>query len=194
LRIIFFIFMCCQILLKEHGTNCNFRTFIFNRISNRTIWYAFQWFWYAQKRFNSFWKFSHYANRGWKPRSSGRTLQFAIWSFFKNAIRKRNRFLKILNTSHYPSLRNFDLRIFSMFGSTYLCKRSFSKTKLIKNDKRSFLSDASLSSLMQTNSSKIFIDIPSLETSKHCKRFRTSNWLFYVFFFPRSLLYNIFVI
>jgi len=28
----------------------------------------------------------------------------------------------ILNTSYYPSLRNFSLRIFSMFGSTYLCE------------------------------------------------------------------------
>jgi len=86
----------------------------------------------------------------------------------KARLEKGVDFFKILNALHYPSLRNFGLRIFSMFGSTYLCERSFSKMKLIKNDKRSSLSDVSLSSLMRTSSSKISIDIPSLvETSKH---------------------------
>ncbi|KYN30338.1 hypothetical protein ALC57_00198 [Trachymyrmex cornetzi] len=78
-----------------------------------------------------------------------------------------------LNASDYPSLRNCGLRIFSMFGSTYLCECSFSKMKLIKNDKRSSLSDASLSSLMRITSSKISVDVPSLVES--CKRPRKSN-------------------
>lgn len=82
-------------------------------------------------------------------------------------------FYKILNASHYPSLRNFGLRIFSMFGSTYLCERSFSKMKLIKNDKRSSLSDESLSSLMRTSSSNISVDISSLVESR--KRHKKEN-------------------
>jgi len=48
--------------------------------------------------------------------------------------------------------------------------------KLIKNVNKRSSCDASLSSPMRTSSSKIFIDILFLvETSKHCKRVRTSN-------------------
>jgi len=86
---------------------------------------------------------------------------------------KGAEFFKILNFSDYPNLKNFGLRIFSMFGSTYLCECSFSKMKNIKTDKRSSLSDTSLSSLMRTSSSNIPIDISFLVES--CKRLRKSN-------------------
>lgn len=82
-------------------------------------------------------------------------------------------FFKILNISNYPRFINFGLRIFSMFGSTYLCECSFLKLKYIKTDKRSCLSDASLSSLMRVTSSNIPVDIPPLVNS--CKRLRKSN-------------------
>lgn len=81
-------------------------------------------------------------------------------------------FFKILDVSRYPRLRNFGLRIFSMFGSTYLCECSFSKMKIIKTEKRSCLNDASLSSLMRISSSTIPVDISSLVS---CKRPRRSN-------------------
>lgn len=82
-------------------------------------------------------------------------------------------FFKILNVSSYPNLRDCGLRIFSMFGSTYLCECSFSKMKNIKTDNRSSLSDTSLASLMRISSSNISIDIPSLVET--CKRPRKSN-------------------
>jgi len=50
-------------------------------------------------------------------------------------------FYKMLKESSYPKLRDFGLRIHSMFGSTYLCETSFLKMKLIGNEKRSFLSN-----------------------------------------------------
>ncbi|EZA48134.1 General transcription factor II-I repeat domain-containing protein, partial [Ooceraea biroi] len=74
-------------------------------------------------------------------------------------------FFKILDVSRYPRLRNFGLRIFSMFGSTYLCECSFSRMKLTKTEKRSSLSDTSLSSLMLINSSKLSVDVSSLVAS-----------------------------
>ncbi|XP_029160323.1 general transcription factor II-I repeat domain-containing protein 2-like [Nylanderia fulva] len=69
---------------------------------------------------------------------------------------------KILDVATYPRLRNFGLRFFSMFGSTYLCECSFSKMKYIKTDRRSCLKDASLSSLMRISTSNIEIDVPSV--------------------------------
>jgi len=36
---------------------------------------------------------------------------------------------KILAKSSYPKLRDFGLRIYSMFGSTYLCETLFSKSE-----------------------------------------------------------------
>ncbi|KAG5311570.1 GTD2A protein, partial [Acromyrmex insinuator] len=75
------------------------------------------------------------------------------------------------NNSHYLRLRNFDLRIFSMFGFTYLCEYIFTKMKFIKMDKGSHLNDASLSSLMRISSSTIPVDISSLIL---CKRPRSN--------------------
>ncbi|EZA57622.1 General transcription factor II-I repeat domain-containing protein 2B, partial [Ooceraea biroi] len=78
-------------------------------------------------------------------------------------------FYKILSHSSYPKLRNFGLRIYSMFGSTYLCETSFSKMKFIKNEKRSSLSDNSLPRLMRLATSNIDIDVPSLVSKKSRK-------------------------
>jgi len=79
----------------------------------------------------------------------------------------------------------FSSRNLFIYNKEFIYQRNF----LIKNvNRRSSLSDASLSSLMRTSSSKISINIPSLvETLKHCKQFRTlnwyTNWLFYFFWF-----------
>lgn len=91
----------------------------------------------------------------------------------KTRLEKGIDFFKILNVSNYPRLVDFSLRIFSMFESTYLCECSFSKLKYIKTDKRSCLSNTSLTSLMRTSSLNILVDISSLVNS--CKRFRKSN-------------------
>ena len=93
--------------------------------------------------------------------------------FLKARPEKGVEFFKILDRLNYPKLVNFGLRIFSMFGSTYLCECSFSKLKYTKTDKRSCLNDITLSSLMRTSSSNISVDTVSLANS--CKRFRKSN-------------------
>jgi len=167
---------CCQILFKEHGTSCNFKKHLY------LIESLIEQF---DTRFSDFDMLrkdlilfenpltAQIENQSLHLQAELCDLQCDL--SLKARLEKGVDFFKILNALHYPSLRNFGLRIFSMFGSTYLCERSFSKMKLIKNDKRSSLSDVSLSSLMRTSSSKISIDIPSLvETSKH-KRFKTSN-------------------
>lgn len=47
------------------------------------------------------------------------------------------QFFKILNKTKYPQLRNFCLKVFSIFGSTYLCEFLFSKITYIKSGTRS---------------------------------------------------------
>lgn len=79
------------------------------------------------------------------------------------------QFYRLLNTSHYPQLIQFSLRIYSMFGSTYLCECSFSKMKYIKTDRRSSLKDASLASLMRISTSTIQPDISSLTSNKRAR-------------------------
>lgn len=79
-------------------------------------------------------------------------------------------FFKILKQSSYRLLIDFSLRIFSMFGSTYLCETSFSKMKFTKTSKRSSLHDASLSSLMLVSTSNINVDVSSLVESHNTIR------------------------
>ena len=54
-------------------------------------------------------------------------------------VKETANFYKVFKKSLYPKLRNFGLRIHSMFGSTYLCQTSFPKMKFIKDERRSSL-------------------------------------------------------
>ncbi|EZA48615.1 General transcription factor II-I repeat domain-containing protein 2B [Ooceraea biroi] len=75
-------------------------------------------------------------------------------------------FFKLLPKNLYPELRNFGLRIASMFGTTYSCESAFSLIKLIKNKNRASLTDDRLSTLMRIAISKIEIDIEELVNMK----------------------------
>ena len=84
---------------------------------------------------------------------------------------KGAEFFKTLEESTYHKLRNFALRIFSMFGSTYLCECSFSKMRSIKTEQRTQLNDSSLSSLIRTASSSLPVDILDLpSTSRRARK------------------------
>ncbi|KYQ55832.1 General transcription factor II-I repeat domain-containing protein 2B [Trachymyrmex zeteki] len=171
---IFHFYPSCQIIFEEHGTNCNFQKhlFLIESLINQ-----------FDKRFKDFdilrkdlILFENPLTAQIEEQSPDLQIELCDLQCdlsLKNRSEKGVNFFKILNASDYPSLRNCGLRIFSMFGSTYLCECSFSKMKLIKNDKRSSLSDASLSSLMRITSFKISVDVPSLVES--CKRPRKSN-------------------
>lgn len=170
----FHFYPCCQILFNEYGINYNFKehVYIFGEIINQ-----------FNTRFNDFSTLRNDLILFESPLTvqiEEQNLQYqeelcTLQNDFslKSRSEKGVEFLKILNRSIYPNLRNFGLRIFSMFGSTYLCECSFSKMKNIKTDKRSSLNDATLSSLMRTSSSSIDIDIASLVHSH--KKPRNSN-------------------
>jgi hypothetical protein len=69
---------------------------------------------------------------------------------------------KILPKETYPQLRDFGLRMSSMFGSTYFCESTFSNMKFIKSRYRCSLTDESLQHLLRLGTTNITVDIPAL--------------------------------
>jgi len=119
---------------KLFSINCNFKKQL-NRALNRSIRYAFQWFWNAKKRFNTLWESSHCANRRTKLRISGRTLRFAMWFIFENTTRKRSWFFQnfrciVLSTSQKFWSSNFLYVWVHVFMWMF-----FLKNKIYKNGK-----------------------------------------------------------
>lgn len=170
---IFHFFPSCQILFEEHGTNCNFQEhlYLIDSLINQ-----------FNTRFSDFEMLRNDLILLENPltvqiEEQNIDLQQELCDLqcdlsLKTRSEKGIELFKILDVATYPNLRNFSLRYFSMFGSTYLCECSFSKMKYIKTDRRSCLKDASLSSLMRISTSNIQIDIPSIIES-HESRSRT---------------------
>ncbi|XP_024880519.1 general transcription factor II-I repeat domain-containing protein 2B-like [Temnothorax curvispinosus] len=169
-----YFYPSCQILFEEYGTVCNFKKYI--QLIDSLITQF-------DTRFTDFESLRKDLVLFENPLTAEIEQQNVEFQeelcdlqndlSLKTRPEKGADFFKILNNSNYPNLKNFGLRIFSMFGSTYLCECSFSKMKIIKSDKRSSLSDKSLTSLMRASSSNISIDIPSIV--KSCKRPRKST-------------------
>ena len=61
-------------------------------------------------------------------------------------------FYKCLPSGQYRRLKSFALGLISVFGTTYLCEKTFSKMKYIKSCYRSSLSDEHLESLLMIGS------------------------------------------
>ncbi|XP_074033991.1 general transcription factor II-I repeat domain-containing protein 2B-like [Leptinotarsa decemlineata] len=75
---------------------------------------------------------------------------------------KGPEFFKLLPKEKFPNLRDFGLKMTSMFGSTYTCESAFSSMKYIKNKNRSNLTDFSLLHLMRLSTTELEVDISSL--------------------------------
>ena len=82
--------------------------------------------------------------------------------FLKGRRERGIEFFKLLSRELFPQLRDFGLRIASVFGSTYLCENLFSTMNLIKNEKRTSLPDVSLKHLLRLAVSQLNVDIPAL--------------------------------
>jgi hypothetical protein len=68
---------------------------------------------------------------------------------------------QILPKETYPQLRDFGLRMSSMFGSTYLSESTFSNVKFIKSRYRCSLTDELLH-FLRLGTTNITMDIPAL--------------------------------
>lgn len=168
---IFHFFPSCQILLEEYGSSCNFKKYI------HFVDCLIEEF---DTRFTCFEKLRNELILFENPLTASieeqhLDLQDELCDLqsdisLKTVKETGAEFYKILSKSSYPKLHDFGIRIYSIFGSTYLCETSFSKMKFIRNEKRSSLSDDSLSRLMRLATCNMQIDVPDLA----CKKSRKS--------------------
>ncbi|XP_050519731.1 general transcription factor II-I repeat domain-containing protein 2-like [Daktulosphaira vitifoliae] len=75
-------------------------------------------------------------------------------------------FYKNLDDENFPELKKLAQRVFSMFGSTYLCEQTFSRMKCIKSKERSRLTDDHLHYLLRAATTKFEPDIKKLALQK----------------------------
>ncbi|EFN62346.1 General transcription factor II-I repeat domain-containing protein 2A, partial [Camponotus floridanus] len=136
----FHFYPSCQILFTEHGKDCNFKKHL-HLIESLIAQFDTRF-----RDFETLRKDLILFENPFTVKIEEQNLEFQEeLCDLQNDVSLKTRsekgidFFKILNRSNYPRLINFSLRIFSMFGSTYLCECSFSKLKSIKTDKRSCL-------------------------------------------------------
>jgi len=95
----------------------------------------------------------------------------------KHSILLRDRFEKmplkefifLLPEDKYPIFRKVIIRMLSMFGSTYVCEQLFSVMNVIKNDRRSRLTDEHLEAAVRIKVSNIPADISALAGKKRAQ-------------------------
>ena len=82
--------------------------------------------------------------------------------FFKTRREIGADLFKLLPQKRFPLLRDFGLKMVSMFGSTYRCEATFSIMNNIKTNMRNRLTDESLRHVLRLAVTQIDIDIQSL--------------------------------
>ena len=75
-------------------------------------------------------------------------------------------FWKLVSKEQFPYLRNFALKMCSMFGSTHICESIFSCMKRFKNDERNRMSDETLDARLRLSISEIKANIDTIVKSK----------------------------
>jgi len=76
---------------------------------------------------------------------------------------------KYIDTETYPNLRNNELKMMSLFGSTYTCEHIFSRMKIDKSKTRARLTDIHLENSLRIASSQIQPNIDKLVSEKQCQ-------------------------
>ncbi|CAJ0956724.1 unnamed protein product [Ranitomeya imitator] len=71
-------------------------------------------------------------------------------------------FFKLLDKKHFPNLRDLGLKIASMFGSTYICEKSFSDLNHIKSKYRNNISNRTLLQALRLSTTNLKVDIDEL--------------------------------
>ena len=67
-----------------------------------------------------------------------------------------------MSNEQFPVLREFALRMLSMFGSTYICESTFSVMKRLKSNARSRLADETLDARLRLATTDVDVDIERL--------------------------------
>ena len=76
-------------------------------------------------------------------------------------------FWKLVSKEQFPCLRDFALKMCSMFGSTYICESTFSCMKQLKSDAWNRMSDETLDACLRLSTSEIEVNI---DTSSQIKK------------------------
>ncbi|XP_043400744.1 EPM2A-interacting protein 1-like [Chelonia mydas] len=77
-------------------------------------------------------------------------------------------FYKSLDNEKYKNLIEVALKTFSIFGSTYICERTFCIMNMNKNRQRSSLTDDHLEDIMKTSASNMTPEYDKLVAEKRC--------------------------
>ena len=75
-------------------------------------------------------------------------------------------FWKLVSNEQFLCLRDFALKMCSMFGSTFICESIFSCMKRIKSDERSRMSDETVDARLRLSTSEIEANIDTIVKSK----------------------------
>ena len=71
-------------------------------------------------------------------------------------------FWKLVNIEQLSKLRDFALRMLSVFGSIYICESTFSVMKRLKSSTRNRLRDETLDACLRLSTTNIDVDIERL--------------------------------
>ena len=83
--------------------------------------------------------------------------------FLQSKKNERNEaFWKLVSNEHFPVLRDFALRMLSMFGSTYICESTFSVMKRLKSNARNRLADETLDARLRLATTEVDVDVERL--------------------------------
>ena len=87
---------------------------------------------------------------------------------FKNKFNRDGlvAFYRFLPKADFPNVKTLASRYLSIFGTTYLCERTFSRMKYMKNNLRSNMSDDNLRSLLMLGTSKLKPEMSSILASR----------------------------
>ena len=82
-------------------------------------------------------------------------------------------FYKSLSADKFPCVKKFAGKMFSIFGSTYICEQSFSCMKINKSQYRCSLTDINLQAVMTISTSNFTPDFKKIV--KKCDRVHLSH-------------------
>ena len=78
----------------------------------------------------------------------------------KNETQKR--LWKLVSKDKFPKLKDFALKMHSMFGSTYVCESTFSTMKLVKSRNKNRMVSRTQDNCLRLSTTSIDIDIETI--------------------------------
>ena len=78
----------------------------------------------------------------------------------------QKRFWKLVSKDKFPKLKDFALKMQSMFGSKYLCEIIFSTMKLVKSRNRNRMANQTLDNCLRLSATSVDIDTETIVLEK----------------------------